>query len=79
MYALIGVGFYTGMRIGEILAMKWYNLDTIKWIYRVKESFTDRRLGTPKTVNSIRDVVIVEPLQEVLNQHKKYTFSIYEK
>ena len=73
-YPLIAVGFFTGMRIGEILAMKWCNLDTIKWIYRVKESYTDRRLGTPKTINSIRDIPIIEPLQEILQDHKKYTF-----
>ena len=73
-YTLVAVGFYTGMRIGEILAMKWCNLDTINWIYKVKESYTDRRLGTPKTINSIREVPIIGELQNILNQHKKNTF-----
>ncbi|KAA0259375.1 hypothetical protein FHQ18_00420 [Deferribacter autotrophicus] len=35
---------------------------------------TDGKLLKPKTIDSIRDVVIIEPLQKIVLNHKQYTF-----
>ncbi len=74
MYALIATMFYTGMRTGEALAMKWENLDFNKWTYFIKESFSRKKLTTPKTASSIREIKIPPTLQQILLNHKKYSF-----
>lgn len=68
----------TGMRIGEICALRWDDIDlkegiihvrrTIERIYSVKDDgrrFTELVMGPPKTANSVRDI----PLNPELGQN----------
>ncbi len=73
-YAFFAVLFFTGMRVGEALAMKWKNFDFNNWTYHIKENRVDGRLTSPKTLQSKRVVKIIKPLQEAINNHKQYTF-----
>lgn len=73
----------TGMRIGEICALKWNDIDigtetihvnrTIERIYIIEdgERRTELVIGTPKTKNSIRDIPISKELMKLLRPLKK--------
>ena len=60
----------TGMRIGEILALRWKRLDFIRATIEVAETFSDGQFGTPKTRSSRRVIPISAALQEALQAHK---------
>lgn len=63
---LVIVAVLTGMRIGEILALRWKNLDLLRGVIRIRESVSEGRFGAPKTKSSKRDVPISEPLRQAL-------------
>jgi integrase len=52
------VAFFTGMRFGEMSALKWKNLDFRLHIVKVRETLVIGEEGEPKTRGSIRDVDI---------------------
>lgn len=72
-----------GMRIGEICALTWENLDTdrgvinvkstIQRIYTIEDSIrkTELILDTPKTKNSIREIPMSRDLLKMLKPIKK--------
>lgn len=60
----------TGMRIGEILALRWKRLDFLRATIEVAETFSDGQFGTPKTRSSRRVIPISAALQEALQAHK---------
>lgn len=76
----IVVCLYTGMRIGEICAIKWKNIDLEKKEIHVKatlqRSYKKEGIGTkiiidtPKTKDSIRNIPITNKLYEVLKPLK---------
>ena len=39
----------TGMRIGEILALRWKRVDLLRNTIEVAETFSDGQFGSPKT------------------------------
>ena len=47
---------YSGMRLGECLAMKWANLDVLNCQYMVSESVRRRKFGTPKAGSRLIDL-----------------------
>ncbi|RFS13308.1 site-specific integrase [Emticicia sp. C21] len=72
-----------GMRIGEVCALTWEDIDTengiisvkrtIQRIYTVEDGLrkTELILDTPKTTNSIRDIPISKDLLRMLKPFKK--------
>lgn len=59
--------FYTGIRIGELCALKWENIDLkrgiisiVNTLYRVKSEKgnkqTELKISTPKSESSVRDI-----------------------
>lgn len=86
MKAFFAIGFYTGMRLGEILALKWDNIDIDNGIIKVKHSIREGKETAPKTLSSIRDIEILDILKPYLIEHKTlvrddslYLFETYEK
>ena len=73
-YVFFNIAFYTGMRKGEILALKWsdFNGDLIN----VRRSIQQNVKGStdietlPKSKSSIRTLQIPMPLMQILNDHK---------
>ncbi|MDR0979041.1 MAG: site-specific integrase [Lachnospiraceae bacterium] len=77
---------YSGMRIGELLALKWENVDfetkTIKimaTLKRVKTNYnnddkpkTQIMIGTPKSEKSNRKLPMYGVLEKILKQQRKY-------
>jgi integrase len=73
-FPIIATMFFTGMRTGEALAMKWENLDTKNWTYHIKESFSKRKLSKPKTPGSVRVITLSEPVKRLLKEQKAVSF-----
>lgn len=73
--AFFTILFYTGMRLGEIQALRWKDFDGHSLhIYKAlsKESGTGHlHLSTPKTVNSVRDVELGSDLSRYLSNYKE--------
>jgi len=47
--AVVLVAVLTGMRIGEILGLRWKRVDLLRMTLEVAETFSDGDFGTPKT------------------------------
>lgn len=71
-YASLVIGFYTGMRKGEIFALKWTDIDLINKNIRVSASKGYKgKITTPKSENSFRDILIGNFLLNYLKELKK--------
>jgi len=75
----LAIAFYTGMRSGEIIALKKSDIDFTKNIIRVQRTRSRFGESTPKTKYSIRDIPIINLLQPYLtklyNKHnEEYLF-----
>ncbi len=62
-------GFRTGMRIGEIFALEWGDLDFIKKRIHVRRNYTHGQLTTPKNWQQ-RRVPMSDQLAVVLRDHR---------
>ena len=73
----------TGMRIGEICALKWSDIDTEYGIFSIRRTIeriyivennerrTELLIGPPKTVSSVRDIPISRQLLRLLKPLKR--------
>ena len=78
---MLGVilALYTGLRIGELLALKWEDVDFIKGELLISKSRYDGRkdgricylIDTPKTLSSCRIVPIPKQLLPLLREQRK--------
>ena len=59
------VALKTGMRQGELLALTWGDIDLSAAVIRVRRTYTDRHLGTPKN-HERRDVDLTSDLVDLL-------------
>jgi len=66
------IGFFTGMRTGEITALKWENIDLVNRTISVKATRNKGIETSPKTKSSIRDVDILDVLIPYIENHLKY-------
>lgn len=71
MKAYFAIGFYTGMRTGELIALKWTDIDfeqrTIKIQRAIRQGVEDK----PKTKNSIREIEIIDALLPYIIKHQE--------
>lgn len=63
--------FYTGVRIGELVAFKWIDFYDDKLHVRRMFSSTINKITTPKTENSIRTIDLPSILVHTLNERYK--------
>ena len=70
-YALFLTAIMTGMRRGELLAMRWVNLDWNRGQYFVKESLYRGCFVETKSPSSRRAINLTPTLLEVLREHKE--------
>ena len=59
------VALKTGMRQGELLALRWGDVDLEQAVVRVRSSYTGGTLGTPKN-RERRDVDLISDVVELL-------------
>ena len=84
-YSNLGIliTMYSGLRIGEICALKWNDIDLVngfihvtKTVQRIKDSSgkinkTKLYVGEPKSLSSIREIPLPEPLVKILRNNKR--------
>lgn len=66
------IGFFSGMRTGEITALKWSDIDLENKVIQVRRTRNKGVETTPKTKSSIRDVDILDVLIPYIENHLKY-------
>ena len=67
------VAFFTGMRFGEMSALKWCNVDFRLGVIKVRETLVQGEEGSPKTDGSIRDIKMLPPVVVALRDQRKAT------
>jgi integrase len=71
--ALYVLAVHTGMRQGELLGLKWEDVDLECGVIRVRRTLTRNRgrliLGEPKTKRSRRTVRLTETAAQILREH----------
>lgn len=67
----IQFGFWTGMRLSEIIGLRWDNVDFNKGVINVTEAKVLGTIKTPKTKSGIRKVKILTPAMEALLNQKQ--------
>lgn len=67
------VAFFTGMRFGEMAALKWKNVDFKLGVIKVRETLVRGEEGRPKTKRSVRDVDMLPPVIDALREQRKDT------
>ena len=70
---LLGVLFYTGMRIGEAIGLKWSDLDFNRYEISISRTITKGFIQTPKTVSSIRTIDMLPQCEHFLNLQRLKT------
>ena len=78
-----------GLRIGEVCALTWSDIDTYEGVIRIRktiervyvidenERHTELMIGAPKTQNSIRDIPISRELMKMLKPVRKVVNADY--
>jgi len=69
------VCFTTGLRINEVLGLRWRDIDFDNMVIHVRNKIEkaglNPELGTPKTKKSVRSVLMIPKLAEELKKHRK--------
>lgn len=75
--------YYTGLRLGEMIALTWEDIDLEKRTLKIYKNFTNK-LGNnsysildPKTKNSVRVIDLDDKLIKMLKQHRKEEEKLY--
>ena len=75
----LAIGFYTGLRTGEILGLMHGDIDLKRRVISVKRSISDGELTSPKTEKSIREVPIFDDLVPYLKGLNKKSLWLFPK
>ncbi|REJ07981.1 site-specific integrase [Halobacillus trueperi] len=77
---------YSGLRVGELIALKWSDIDMYKKTLRVTKTYynpnnrtKEYQLLTPKTKGSIRTLKMDAGVIEVLKRHKEHQDDLIDK
>jgi integrase len=70
------VSLFTGMRLGEVLALRWNNVDLDAKVIKVREALEQTRrfgvrLKVPKSRAGRRDITLPDILVDALRDHRK--------
>jgi len=68
---IVTLGLLTGLRIGEILGLRWKDVDSGTGQIRVTQASYRGLLGTPKTKHSKRSVPLPQALQDELMRFRE--------
>jgi len=71
------VALKTGMRQGELIALRWSDVDLDDAVARVRSSYTGGSLGTPKN-RERRDVDLITDVVELLAEVLALSFHLLE-
>jgi integrase len=68
-YALYTVAAMTGLRQGELVALRWRDIDWTAGVVRVRRTYTRGEWGTPKSRRSSRAVPLADRAARELERH----------
>lgn len=71
---LFAIGFFTGVRVGEALSMKWSDIDFVKHTITVQRTITKNRIKDHPKNGDYRIIDIIPVLDEYLDFQKQFTF-----
>ncbi len=69
----LGILFFTGMRIGELMALKWDDVDFQTDTISINKTVSAGTIGTPKTLSSYRDIEMLEQAKHFLKSQRLLT------
>ena len=69
-FPLFATLLFTGMRVGELFALQWKNVDLKRKIIHIRENYVDGEVRIPKSKKT-RSVQICDFLVQVLKKHKE--------
>jgi integrase len=64
---------WTGLRVGEVIALTWNDIDFERGVANINKSARGRRRKGPKTEAGLRDVKLLPPALEALGRQKALT------
>ena len=68
---VIRTAVFTGLRLGELLALRWSDVDLAAGVIRVRRQMTKQEaIAEPKTASGKRDVVMFPDLGRFLREHR---------
>jgi integrase len=73
---LLAVAFYTGMRTGEVLGLKWINIDFDTYTIKIDSQMTGGFEDTPKTISSNRVIDMLPQCEYYLKEQFKITSNL---
>ena len=77
-YAAFNILYYTGMRIGELLALTWKDIDFENNTINIDKSYQrierEDVITKPKTPKSIRTIVIFDHLTDIIKEYKSHVY-----
>lgn len=72
---LFQFAFFTGLRVSELIGLRWEDIDWKNQIIHVEETIVAKEAKGPKTEAGIRDVMLLPPALDALEQQKQHTFA----
>jgi integrase len=70
--AMVRLTLWTGMRLGEVLGLRWQDIDLESGLLRVTQTYgNDEKFRAPKTERSRRTLSIDAAIVGVLREHKR--------
>jgi integrase len=70
-HALYTLAAMTGLRQGELVALRWRDIDWTAGLVRVRRNYSRRQWGTPKSRRSSRSVPLADRVAAELDHHFK--------
>ena len=67
------IAFFTGMRIGEIIGLRWEDVNFKSSTLHIKQAIRKGIISTPKTENSIREIEILPLVESALKSQYRQT------
>jgi integrase len=67
---IVVIAVLTGMRIGEILALRWKYLDLMRGSIHIRETVSEGLIGSPKTRSGRRDVPMSDRVRTAFEVHR---------
>ena len=69
----IGINFFTGMRTGELIGLKWSDVNFNDYTIEINRTITTGFIQTPKTKSSQRVIDMLPQCEEFLKEQRKIT------
>jgi integrase len=70
--AMVGLAILSGLRRGEIFALRWQDIDEESRVLTVREAVYDGAFGTPKTEAGLRQIPLSEAALRFIGEWKQH-------